>query len=319
MSIRPDPKKKPVAIPFKTDAPGYIAPFDAAAHFADYDHEAVRALSRKTLITPATYNRRGTVEMCVGATNRHKLDAKLYIHDDGSNEYDEIWLAQFCDRVHRHDRSRGGKSGVKNIRSNITKSVLGDFKPEIFKPWLAEDFGPEGPEFLYHFDSDGLHDPHFLYRIHEMMEMYPNWGTICLYNAKFHSPRGKRTENSAIDPYTVVRGMAPGISMFFRVKSFRDNPKKVQVPDGRGWDGFYSREIAGRKVVTSLVSFVEHYGKWGFHNKGNFDRDKAMNPTKYLFSGREATISKIETEYKRTASHMNRMRQAEKEKKAREG
>jgi hypothetical protein len=318
MAIRPNPKKpaakrpaKIVAIPADPAASGYISPFDAAAHYADYDHEAVKALSRKTLITPLTYNRRGTVEMCIGATNRHKMEAKLYIHDDGSDEYDEEWLAQFCDRVYRHERSMGGKRGVKNLRSNITKSVLGDFKPEIFKPWLDEDFGSDGPEYLYHVDSDGLHDPHFFYRLHEIMGMYPNWGTICLYNAKFHSPRGKRTENGVIDPYTSVRGMAAGISMFFRMKSFRDNPKKVQVPDGRGWDGFYSREIACRKVVTSLVSFVEHYGKWGFHNKGNFDRDKAMNPTKYLFEGRPATIDKIEAEHKRTAS---RMRQAEKAK-----
>lgn len=332
MSIRPNPKKpassrkankakkakenkanKAIPIPFDPKEPGYIDPFDAAAHYAAYDHEAVKALSRKTLITPATFNRKGTVEICIGTTNRHKMEAKLYIHDDGSSDYDEDWLAPFCDRVHRHERSLGGKRGVKNMRSNITKSVLGDFKPEVFKPWLDEDFGPEGPEFLYHVDSDGLHDPHFFYRIHEIMEMYPNWGTICLYNARFHSPRGRRTENGVIDPYTSVRGMAPGISMFFRVKSFRDNPTKVQVPDGRGWDGFYSREIARRKVATSLVSFVEHYGKWGFHNKGNFDRDKAMNPTKYLFDGRQETISKLEAEHKRNDSLL-RIQQAEKKK-----
>jgi hypothetical protein len=106
--------------------------------------------------------------------------------------------------------------------------------------------------------------------------------------------------------------MAAGISMFFRVQSFRNKPGKVQVPDGRGWDGFYSREIACRKVVTSLVSFVEHYGKWGFHNKGNFDRDKAMNPTKYLFSGRQETIAKIELEYKRTADRKTAKKTAKK-------
>lgn len=313
MSIRPDPTKpapnKAVAI-----LPDSIPPFDAEAHYADYDHEAVKALSRQTLITPACYNRKGTVEPCVGATNRHKMEAKLYIHDDGSDEYDEKWLSQFGDRVFRHERSMGGKRGVKNLRSNITKSVLGDFKPEIFKPWLTEDFGPDGPKYLYHVDSDGYHDPHFFYRLHEIMELYPNWGTICLYNAKFHSPRGNRVEANVIDPYTTVRGMAAGISMFFRMKSFRDNPKKVQVPDGRGWDGFYSREIAGRKVVTSLVSFVEHYGKWGFHNKGNFDRDKALNPTKHLASLRDRTIAEIEAEHKRTQSRMSLERQEAKAK-----
>lgn len=310
MAIRPDPKNPAPSTGVGGGAaikPDGIPPFDAAGHFADYDHEAVKELSRKTLITPATYNRKGTAELCVGATNRHKLEAKLYIHDDGSDEYDEIWLAQFADRVYRHDRSRGGKQGVKNLRSNITKSVLGDFKPEIFKPWLEEDFGTEGPEYLYHVDSDGYHDPHFFYRIHEIMQKYPNWGSICLYNAKFHTPRGRRSERTVVDAHTVVREASPGISMFLRVKSFRDNPNNVQVPDGRGWDGYYSIEVAGRKVVTSLVSYVEHYGKWGFHNKGNFDRDKSINPTRHLVETRKETIARIEEEHVRTQNHMSKI------------
>ena len=117
------------------------SPFDAAAHFADYDHEAVRKLSSETVICPATFDRKGTVEACVGATNQYKLDSKIYIHDDGSTQYDEKWLEQFGDRVYRHPHGLGGKRGVKNLRSNIVKSLLGDFKPEIFNPWLAEDFG----------------------------------------------------------------------------------------------------------------------------------------------------------------------------------
>jgi hypothetical protein len=269
-------------------------PFDAAAHFEDYDHAAVEKLSSETIICPATFDRKGTVEACVGATNQHKMNSKMYIHDDGSSQYDEEWLQQFGDRVHRHQHGHGGRRGVKDLRSNIVKSLLGDFKPEVFNPWLKEDFGEEGPTYLYMVDSDGYHDPHFFYRIHELMELYPNWGTICLYNAKFHSPKHNRSEGNVVDYDTVVRGMSAGISMFFRLQSFRDHPNKVQVPDGRGWDGFYSREIAGRKVVTSLISYVEHFGKWGFHNKGSFDRDRALCPTAYLSSIRDATVAQIE-------------------------
>ena len=293
MAIRPVPKPNPNPIP----------PFDAKAYYADYDHEAVLALSRKTLITPLTYNRKGTVERCVGATNRHKLESKIYIHDDCSDEYDETWLAQFGDRVFRHPRSHGGKNGVKNLRSNIVKSVLGDFQPEVFKPWLDEDFGSEGPEYLYQVDSDGYHDPHFFYRLHEIMEKFPEWGSICLYNAYFHSPRGGRKDRFS-DPHTVIREIGAGISMFVRMQSFRDNPLKVQVPDRRGWDGFYSIEIAKRKVFTSLVSFVEHFGKWGFHNKGNWERDRALNPTVYLSGVREDNISQIEAEHVITQKRM---------------
>jgi hypothetical protein len=228
------------------------------------------------------------------------MDAKMYIHDDGSEEYDENWLRPFCDRVFRHPHSRGGKQGVKDLRSNITKSVLGDYRPEVFKPWLEEDFGPEGPEYLYMIDSDGYHDPHFFYRLHEIMDLYPGWGVICLYSAKFHTPRRNRRENNVIDQHTVVRGMSAGISMFFRMQSFRDLPQYVQVPDRRGWDGFYSQTIGKKKVVTSLVSYVEHFGKWGFHNRGDFDRDRALNPTKHLVGIRDAGIKKIEAEFTKT-------------------
>ena len=140
-------------------------------------------------------------------------------------------------------------------------------------------------------------DPHFFYRLHEIMELRPNWGVICLYSAKFHAPRRNRAEVNPIDRHTTVRGMAAGISMFFRVESFRSQQAKVQVPDGRGWDGYYSQTFGARKVVQSLVSYVEHYGKWGFHNKGNFDRDRALNPTQYLAGKRPAAIKKIEATF----------------------
>lgn len=294
------------------------APWNAEAHFADYDHDAVKELSSKTIICPATYERKGTVRACVGSTYAHRLAAKVYLHDDGSQEYDAEWLQQFADRVYRHPHGAGGKRGVKNLRSNIVKSILGDFEPETFKPWLEEDFGPKGPEFLYMVDSDGYHDPHFFYRLHEIMEIAPQWGVICLYNAKFHSPRGGRREQNVIDRYTVMRGMSAGISMFFRMSSFRSHLAKVQIPDGRGWDGYYSREVGERKVVTSLVSYVEHFGKWGFHNKGNFDRDRAIHPTKRLVEIRDATIKQIEREYKVTqrqvAQKMQRTGKGKKEK-----
>jgi hypothetical protein len=306
VGIRPDLKRQraqqAAAVAATADK---TPPFDAEEHFKDYDHSAVLELSRKTLIAPATFNRKGTVELCVGATNRHKLEAKQYIHDDGSDEYDEKWLAQFGDRVFRHPRSVGGRTGVKNLRSNIVKSILGDYEPDTFKPWIKEDFGEDGPEYLYMVDSDGYHDPHFFYRLHEIMELSPNFGAICLYNAKFHSPRRGKTDvvNSS---NTTVRTMGAGISMFFRMKSFTDNPTKIQVPDRRGWDGFYSYEIAKRKVVTSLVSFVEHFGKWGFHNKGNFDRDRALRPTKHLFGIRPEGMAKLDAEHAKTQKRMSK-------------
>lgn len=307
-SVRPVLDQQPATGKIATIPIEGQPPFDAEAHFKDYDHEAVKELSRKTLLCPATYNRKGTVEQCLSVTYANLMEAKMYIHDDGSDEYDGEWLEQFADRVYVHPRSCGGKRGVKNLRSNIVKSVIGmpltDMKKNEYgseiNNWVKEDFGPEGPEYLYMVDSDGMHDPHFFYRLHEMMQLRPNWGVICLYSAKFHAPRRNKAEVTPLDRYTTVRGMAAGISMFFKVQSFRDNPGKVQVPDGRGWDGYYSQAIGARKVVQSLVSYVEHYGKWGFHNKGNFDRDRALNPTTYLASRRNAAIKKIEATFVET-------------------
>jgi hypothetical protein len=53
-------------------------------------------------------------------------------------------------------------------------------------------------------------------------------------------------------------------------------------------------------VVTSLISYVEHFGKWGFHNKGSFDRDRALCPTVYLTSIRDATLEHIEAVHQKT-------------------
>ena len=266
-------------------------------YYASYDHEAVLQLSSRTIICPATYERKPTVERCVGSTNKFKLRSKVYIHDDGSTQYDEQWLQQLGDRVYRHKHGEGGRKGVKNLRSNIVKSIIGSFHPSIFQPWIEEDFGTEGPEYVYMVDSDGYHDPCFFYRIHEIMNVYPEWGVICLYNAQFHSPKRNLPEKNLVDHMTAVRGMSAGISMFFRMQDFKDRPKHIQVPDGRGWDGYYSQMIGGRKIANSLVSFVEHMGRWGFHNKGNWERDRALFPTKYLEDIRDETIKEIDDEY----------------------
>jgi hypothetical protein len=83
--------------------------------------------------------------------------------------------------------------------------------------------------------------------------------------------------------------------MFLRLSSFLDKPNRIRIPERRGWDGYYSNEIARQRIATSLVSYVEHFGKWGFHNRGNFDRDRALNPTAYLAGIRNETLKKIET------------------------
>jgi hypothetical protein len=148
------------------------------------------------------------------------------------------------------------------------------------------------------------------------MNLYEPWGSICLYNAKFHAPKRSRPEpGPVIDFQTVVRHMSAGISMFFRMRSFRERPTKVQVPEMRGWDGYYSREIAEQKIVTSLVSYVEHFGKWGFHNKGNFDRDRALNPTLYLSEVRNAALMDIERKHGTTLKRMEREEASEEQKR----
>jgi hypothetical protein len=46
-----------------------------------------------------------------------------------------------------------------------------------------------------------------------------------------------------------------------------------------------------------LVSFVEHFGKWGVHNGGNFDRCRALRPTKHLFGVRPEAIARLNEEH----------------------
>jgi len=50
--------------------------------------------------------------------------------------------------------------------------------------------------------------------------------------------------------------------------------------------------MLGRLVITSDISYVDHFGFTGLHNR-NPERDKAISPTVYLKRNRPKTLRKI--------------------------
>ncbi len=93
--------------------------------------------------------------------------------------------------------------------------------------------------------------------------------------------------------FIVLKRTAPGVSMFFdrnmveKIVSILDKVGNYQ--DDFNWD---YRVIAylDKPIITSSISYLEHFGAGGTHNM-DFDRDRALNPTKYLQERREKIIN----------------------------
>ena len=268
-----------------------MPPFDPEQNFSEDIFDRVLSLARKTVIVATTWNRKNTVDVCLRQTAIYRLGSPLWVYDDGSDEYSEEFLLDIADRVYRQAHGEGGREGVKKLRSLIMNSILQEgYAPH--DEWIPEDF-PEGLEYIYHIDSDVIHDPWFFHRIYELSQKFPEFGAICLYNPKFHPSSKKCRINPRTFPdiHTVVRTAGYGCSMFFPLRKFKENLGHVDIPEGGvGWDLYYSQHIAQGNVIMSATSYVDHLGKGGIHNDISHQKTRAINPTLYLTEIRNNAI-----------------------------
>ncbi len=242
----------------------------------------------RILIVVPVYNRLEVTRLCVGSLYRHKQGAVVHVYNDHSTDFTSDALAPFCDEVFllppsdkvvvRMESNRRGM-GVQNLRWH-------QFRDFLKRP----DF-----DLLYLTDSDALHDPCFMDVLLSLQALTEKSGKplpLCLYNSSFHS-KGENAVGGT--QRLLLRKTAPGISQLYTrpmVEKIVAELSKMDADPDYNWD-YYAPSMVGLPVLTTRESYVEHFGAvpGSMHTAiGDWDRDRALNPTPYLRERRDGII-----------------------------
>jgi glycosyltransferase involved in cell wall biosynthesis len=230
-------------------------------------------MSKLQIVVPV-FNRKKITELALTSLREFKSsDTKLIIYNDYSKEYDNDFLKIFTDDVIQLSE----KKGVQHLRWYQ------------FREFLKSD-----SDLLYFTDNDTVHSPEFE---HIMLDIYKKYSLkngekmpICLYNTAHHC--NKENQISRIRDL-LIRKYTPGVSMLFDKESVNAIVTHLSTLDkdpDYAWD-YRCLDFLKRPTITTETSYLEHFGAFGLHNKGeDYDRDRALNPTEYLVSIRENII-----------------------------
>lgn len=240
----------------------------------------------KILIAVPVWNRKKTTELCLRQIQKNKnKNTELWAYNDHSTEYDNDWLKNMCDEV------------IK-LKKNFNKKVVGNSENKNgigvqhlrwyqFRTFLFQNKF----DYIYMTDNDAFHDPDFL---EIMLYLYKKYKLpVSLYNSFYHSQKQNiKFENEEIS----MRVTAPGISMFFDKNMVEKIVRKLEEnkeDPNYAWD-YKCQEWLREPWITSKTSYLEHFGAESnsLHTqKGDWEKDKAINPTKYLASQRKNIIN----------------------------
>ena len=247
----------------------------------------------KILICLPVYNRKDITELVLENLNKYKSDAKLWVYNDWSTEYDNDFLEPLCDKVIKLPSSK--KTVVKNEK-NIHGMGVQHLRWYQFREFVSQDEF----DYIYFTDSDAIHDPDYvnvLKNIHGKYKMKNGDKLpVCLYNTIWHSqPQNLIREGQDV----FMRRTSPGISQLYSkemaTKIVNILDKQFVDPD-YAWD-YRAQEYLGLPFLTTKISYVEHFGavKESMHTpQGQWDRDKASNPSDYLKDIRNDVIAYLE-------------------------
>ncbi len=218
----------------------------------------------KTLIIIPTYNRGFISKLCIKTIYSTKQSCKLMITDDESFEYSPQSLF----------------NGMYDFLKESSHIGICRLRLSQFRYFLTTNF-----DFLYLTDSDAAHDPTWFKTCKNLYAKYNK--PVCLFNSINHA---SNTIEEKDDVY--IRSSYPGISIFIpraQVRIICDVADKFgdDYFARKGWDWTVS-SILG-KFITPKISYVEHLGAGGIHNK-TFNEDIAINPTEFLKNFRSAVL-----------------------------
>jgi hypothetical protein len=248
----------------------------------------------KIQINLAVYNRKKITELVIKNLDKYKKDSELVIYNDWSTEYDNDYLESItnCKVV----KLSPHKEVVYKSEKNINGMGITNLRWYQFREFLKQDVC----DYIYFTDSDALHDPDFVDILKNVYGKYKMKNgdklPVCLYDTMWHS---QKMNNLRENDEVWMRRTAPGISQLYSknmVKTIIEALDKETNKHVYAWD-YRAPEWLGLPFLTTKTSYVEHFGADvdSMHTpKGEWNRDRAKNPSKYLKNIRESVILYLE-------------------------
>ncbi|HVU33133.1 MAG TPA: glycosyltransferase family A protein [Opitutaceae bacterium] len=244
----------------------------------------------RTLIAIPVFNRLRVAELCLASVYRNRGNAVVHVYNDHSTEFEGAVLAPYCDELFELP-----PPPTPIMESNPQGRGIHHLRWHQFRDFLRR------PEFdhLYFADSDALHDPRFMEVLEVLVRMMDANGEripVCLYNSAFHAiPFNQICGNGEI----LIRKKAPGISHLYNREMVEIIVRELDRMGGDPnyhWD-FIAPAFLNRPFLTTGTSYVEHLGAvpGSIHTEaGDWNRDRAVNPTPYLAAARQPAIDYLE-------------------------
>ena len=246
-------------------------------------------MTHRTLIAVPVYNRLKVSQLCLASLYQNRKGAVVHVYNDHSTEYSSDALAGYCDEIFLLPPS---KKVVVQMESNRDGMGVQNLRWYQFRDFLKR------PEFdlLYLTDSDALHDPCFMEVFASLLSIMEKSGQVlplCLYNSSFHN---NNDNNAGRTKRLLLRKTAPGISQLYTrsmVEKIVFELDKFGTDPDYNWD-YHAPNALGLPILTTDDSYIEHFGAvaGSMHTTaGDWDRDRALNPTPYLRSRRQDIIN----------------------------
>jgi hypothetical protein len=191
-------------------------------------------------------DRREMVERCLASVNRLTIPPRvMFIRDPLTTEFDDKWL---CDQD-----------------PSMIIDCLEDLPPDLPPRQRVARMRCHGfltaariADTIFHVDSDVILDRRAIERLEQMSAMPIRHGARSLGNLPQYEQPGYMVERSKLG--VSVRSHGLGGCLEFPLTSAIVAAATRGVPRAWAWDTYFSREIAGGRVLTSDVSYARHIG-----------------------------------------------------------
>lgn len=222
-------------------------------------------------IAIAVHNRMAIAEQCVPTVRAGMALGSdvLALYDDGSTE----------------------KMGPRLMASASTMSLSRNIGINAQRRKHFMDFWARVPDFthLYLCDSDAPHDPEWRSRALALQAEHK--APVCLYRTETHAKYPDNIFRDDPGENVIWQRWAPGVSYLLTKEHVREVMKHLAGAKQWDWD-WAVPAILGNRMAVSRVSYVDHIGMGGMHDKpGDPDHERASNPTPWLVEKRKEIIT----------------------------
>lgn len=219
----------------------------------------------KIMFAMATYNRKETLETCIGSLskidNLNEID--LFVFDDCSSDYDYDFLQEkisFAKKIVRRDMNLKADKNIYNMYLDFLNSEY---------------------DYLFETDSDMLFNKDIIYLLKQVISSMKSNQVISFYNSNNHDVSNERPIYINGIKFLSKKDIGSAGVLFSRL-AIEKIVKNVDISNGfSGYDYKWSEYLLnnGFSIYVSENSYLQHIGFIGQNNDGIKGLDIGYNFT----------------------------------------